>query len=89
MQIVKYQTEEESQKIIAEKTAQGLILIAVSNVTEGNFLGFKEPYENTTAEKTPIEARLDAIEAKLDSILVKQEEITTNQLAAVNRVIAE
>lgn len=48
MQIVKYQTEEESQQIIAAKQAQGLTLVEVANITEGNFLGFKEPDEFVT-----------------------------------------
>jgi len=45
MQIVKYQTEDESQQIIADKTALGFTLIEVANITEGNFLGFLEPNE--------------------------------------------
>lgn len=42
MQIVQYQTEEEKQQIIAEKTAIGLHLIEIQNITEGNFLGFDD-----------------------------------------------
>ena len=42
MQIIKYQTEEEAQIIIAEKILQGFILTDVSNIGEGNFLGFTE-----------------------------------------------
>ena len=42
MQIIKYITEQEAQEIIAEKTAQGLTLIEIANITEGNFLGFDD-----------------------------------------------
>lgn len=42
MQIIKYEIEEEKQTIIAEKLTQGFTLVAVSNITEGNFLGFVE-----------------------------------------------
>lgn len=45
MQIVKYETEDEAQQIIAEKAAQGLILVQVQNISDGNFLGFMEPSE--------------------------------------------
>lgn len=43
MLIVKYETEEEAQQIIAEKESARYTLVEVSNVKEGNFLGFQEP----------------------------------------------
>lgn len=52
MQIVKFITEEEAQQIIAQKQSEGLILTNVSNVTEGNFLGFKDPDEIPIASPT-------------------------------------
>jgi len=72
MQIVKYDgTQKEYDKIVQEKIAQGLTLTNVSNVTEGDFLGFKEPVE--IQQPNPInislESRLAAIETKIDSIL--------------------
>lgn len=46
MIIVAYDgTQDEYDRIIAEKTAEGFILTDVQNITEGNFLGFKEPSE--------------------------------------------
>ena len=52
IQIVKYETEEEAQRIITEKTVQGLILTDVANIIEGNFLGF---VEGSVIKPTPIE----------------------------------
>ena len=49
MQIIKYLTEEEAQQIIVGEVALGFALIQVSNVTEGNFLGFLEPNEQLPA----------------------------------------
>lgn len=43
MIIIKYETEEDAQRIIAEKQAEGYTLVEVQNITEGNFLGFEEP----------------------------------------------
>ena len=65
MEILKYSNQDEYEKLIAEKTAQGLVLTNVSNVKEGNFLGFKELSEL----KTPIEQKLEEISTKLDAIL--------------------
>lgn len=79
MQIVKYQTEGEAQIIIAKKMAEGMTLTHISNVTEGNFLGFME---NPSQPPTPIEVRLEEMETKLDSIIIKQDEIKAVQIAA-------
>lgn len=74
MQIVKYTTEAEAQLIIAEKTGQGLILTDVSNITEGNFLGFKEPIEiPPVVPQSTVEDRLTNIEDTQDLILLKLE----------------
>lgn len=42
MLIIKYETEEEAERIIAEKNAQGFRLSEIANITEGNFLGFDD-----------------------------------------------
>lgn len=42
MVIIKYENESEKQLIIDEQTSKGLHLVAVSNITEGNFLGFDD-----------------------------------------------
>jgi len=71
MQIVKYATEQEAQEIIAQKQKEGLVLTHVSNITEGNFLGFKERAEEQSS--IPVDSefvlRLEAVEAKLDEVL--------------------
>ncbi len=72
MQIIKYITEQEAQEIIAEKTAQGLTLIEIANITEGNFLGFDDKPREA---KTTVENRLENIENTLDILLLKQEGI--------------
>jgi hypothetical protein len=59
--IIKYETEEEAEQIIAEKVALGLILVEVSNIKEGNFLGFSD---NPLPDKTPIEQQLDGVKAE-------------------------
>lgn len=58
MQIVKYTTEEEAQQIIDEKIAQGFVLVEVANITEGNFLGFKEPSEINSSNNIPLEQQI-------------------------------
>jgi hypothetical protein len=69
MQIVKYTTETEANKIIAEKEALGLTLIEVSNITEGNFLGFAESASELPKEKETIEDKLQRIEENIAAIL--------------------
>lgn len=71
MQIVKYETEQEAQQIIAEKKGQGLILVEVQNITEGNFLGFKEPAEipEPVQQPTPLEQRIADVEMAIAAIL--------------------
>ena len=90
MQIIKYDgTTKEYDRIVAEKTAQGFILTNVSNVTEGDFLGFKEPDEIKTSVQSSIETKLAELETKIDTMLVKQDEIKTEQLAAKQAVLEE
>jgi hypothetical protein len=70
MQIVKYDgTQEEYDRIATEKTAQGLTLVAVSNITEGDFLGFKEPDEIKEPVQTDIETDIAELKIKVDEIL--------------------
>lgn len=54
MIIIKYETEEEGKQIITEKSAAGYTLVAVQNVTEGNFLGFQEPGWVPPEPETPL-----------------------------------
>jgi len=42
MRIIKYENESEVEAIVAAQTALGFHLIEVSNVGEGNFLGFDD-----------------------------------------------
>lgn len=42
MVIIKYDKEEDAQRIIDEQLAKGLQLVEVSNISEGNFLGFDD-----------------------------------------------
>jgi hypothetical protein len=56
-------------RIATEKTAQGLTLVAVSNITEGNFLGFKEPDEIKEPVQTGIETDMAELKTKVDEIL--------------------
>lgn len=42
MVIIKYETQDEVQALTAAQTALGMHLVAVSNITEGNFLGFDD-----------------------------------------------
>lgn len=70
MEIIKYKNEEEKQNIIQTKTTQGLVLVEIANLTDGNFLGFMAQ-SDIPEPKTPIEQRLDAIEAKLDQLAQK------------------
>ena len=78
MQIIKYETETEADKIKSDKQKEGYILISVSNVKEGNFLGFAKtedlqvipnPESTDVFEKlTQIETRLKFIEEGQDSL---------------------
>lgn len=74
MIIVKYETEEEAQQIIAEKTAQGLFLVEMANITEGNFLGFddsplKESEYNTIYTNIPAE-EIEAIKQSIAELTI-------------------
>jgi hypothetical protein len=71
VQIIKYTTEAEVQQIIAEKQGQGMVLVEVANITEGNFLGFKEPDEISST----ISQRLDDMQNSIDLLLLKREGI--------------
>ena len=45
MYIYKYETDSEKNSIINEQESLGRVLTDISNVAEGNFLGFKEEEE--------------------------------------------
>lgn len=73
MKIIKYQTEEEAAEIIARETANGLIMTAVSNITDGNFLGFMDPAPQII--EVTSNQQLADIQNTLDLLLLKQEGI--------------
>ena len=83
MQIYKYETQADYDKIVSEKTTQGLILTNVSNVTEGNFLGFKETEEIPQT----IDTELKALKEKIDTVLANQVEVV--QLKAEKEVLLQ
>jgi hypothetical protein len=72
MKIIKYVEESKIQSIIDEQTALGFKLVEVSNIGEGNFLGFDDR-DITPTEKTPIEVQLQDIKNNTDMIILKQE----------------
>jgi len=80
MQIIAYQTEEEKQEIIASKLSEGLLLVNVSNVKEGNFLGFTE---NPLKDPTPIEQQVAQLQQDnvilMDALATTFEEILNLQ----------
>lgn len=75
MQIIKYDgTQEKYNSIVAEKQAQGFTLTDVANVTEGNFLGFKEPSEiQEPIVQTSLEEKINNLQNTVDILLLKQE----------------
>lgn len=79
MQIYKFETEQEAQQIKDEKASQGMILVAVSNITEGKFLGFMESSEVLTSD--PVMEKLTAIETRLKTIEEGQESFRTESLS--------
>lgn len=83
MQIYKYSTQEDYDRIVAEKAAQGFILTHVSNITEGNYLGFKEPEEI----KPTLDAELKTLKEKLDTVLANQTEVV--QLKAEKEILLQ
>ena len=71
MIIIKYGNEEEMNSIIDEQSAKGLILVEVTNVTEGNFLAFDDRYVEPVMLSNipkPIEEQLDKI--KEDNLIL-------------------
>ncbi len=69
MQIVQYTTEEEANQIISEKEAQGLILIEIANITEGNFLGFAEnPNEIPKNPENPVKILQKIVQEQQEQI---------------------
>lgn len=73
MVIIKYENESEVQGIIGTQTALGMHLVAVSNVGEGNFLGFDD--RDVVPIVTPAQATLNDINNTANMILLKQEGI--------------
>ncbi|WP_018213731.1 hypothetical protein [Desulfitobacterium hafniense] len=64
MRVIKYDSEDEVQSIIAEQELNGLILVEVANVTEGNFLAFDDRYVEPVMPSSiprPIEEQLSQI----------------------------
>jgi hypothetical protein len=77
MQIVKYETEQEAQQIIQEKEALGFVLIEVSNITEGNFLGFTEP--QSLIKRTTLDEVIEQNLVLMDALATIFEAITGGQ----------
>jgi Asp-tRNA(Asn)/Glu-tRNA(Gln) amidotransferase B subunit len=69
VEIYKYDgSQAEYNRIVAEKTAQGFILTDVSNVTEGDFLGFKEPSE-IIPPATTLDQKIEQINKKCNEVI--------------------
>jgi hypothetical protein len=62
MIIKKYLTEEEAEVIKQEQAALGNVLTDIANITEGNFLGFREPVDPTPTIEPAVQERLAALE---------------------------
>lgn len=58
MKIMKYDNESDLQSIIDEQTALGLHVVAISNVVEGNFIGFDDRDIVPTVTPTPLETQI-------------------------------
>lgn len=78
VRIFKYDgTQEEQERIAAEQLTNGYVLTHISNITEGNFLGFMK--DGTVPEpKTSIEEKIE---------LLKQD-ITQNNLTTLDIQLA-
>jgi|GEM_PF-5038157 len=77
MQIIKYTTEAEAEQIKLEKVSQGLVLVEIANITEGNYLGFDDhPRERAL----PIDEQVRMLEAENQQL--KNRLQTTEQIAA-------
>ncbi|MNP28570.1 hypothetical protein D3C76_1215400 [compost metagenome] len=59
MIIIKYETEEEAEQIIYEKQEDGFTLVEVTNITEGNFLGFQGSEWTPSIYPKPLEERIN------------------------------
>ena len=74
MKIIAYRTEDEKQNIIDNQKTQGFDIVGISNITEGNFLGFMDAAP-TMFEVDTAPAQLTEIQNTLDILLLKQEGI--------------
>lgn len=74
MKIYKYENEEEMLQIIDKSTKEGFVLTNISNIEDGNFLGFTE-IEKAPKQEMLIEQRIECIQTSIDMILLKQEGI--------------
>jgi len=95
MIIVAYTTDEEAEQIKADKAAEGYTLVAVSNITEGNFLRFEEPGWTPPVHEPALTAQVAALQEEMtntqvalaetyEQLLASQDETTTLQVALVD-----
>jgi hypothetical protein len=69
MIIVKYETEEEADQIKIDKIGLGYILVEVSNITEGNFLGFQESGYVPPVQEQPLIAQVAELKSQNADII--------------------
>lgn len=66
MKIIKYDgTEQSKELIVNEQENNGFTLTAISNITEGNFLGFMD---NPIIQPPPIEQQIEQL--KQDNLIL-------------------
>ena|GEM_PF-6405365 len=77
MKIVKYETEEEAEQIKNQQIAKGYILVEVSNITEGNFLGFQEVGWIEPEPETPLHDQITQLEAQNTELMLAVAELAS------------
>ena len=77
MKIVKYETENEAEQIKNEHIAKGYILVEVSNVTEGNFLGFQETGWIEPEPETLLRDQLTRLETQNTELMLAVAELAS------------
>lgn len=93
MKIISYDgTQQEYDRILAEQTALGFILTNVSNITEGNFLGFQEPEWVPPVTEPNVTDRINKLEAQNTELMLaiaEAAEATDQGLTETQLAIAE
>lgn len=72
-------TQAEYNRIVAEQAKKGFPLIEISNVKEGNFLGFDDrPDQNThVVALSEIDAQVKALDSQVKSLDAQVKELNT------------